>query len=231
MRTTRVVIPITSRIHLSRATVLQRRVSFIWNALGGNIAKHIHPAVWVDTVKKSSLCELQIINSEYYAPLNYPRTLDEAKERLRVQAEHTAQYASALAEDFQRKAEQFEMSGLSNEEFEEEIDKMGQEAREDINRHIEETTKYLKAFMRHISRTEMGEARRRLLMDCAKEAFHAAWKALDCFLLICVEIQQRLLGVVEESQWVAQATRWSVRRALSHIRQVLQEDVHSIYGW
>ncbi|KAE8406378.1 hypothetical protein BDV37DRAFT_280969 [Aspergillus pseudonomiae] len=156
--------------------------------------------------------------------------LDEAKERLRVQAGHTAQYASALAEGFQRIAEQFEMSDLSNEELEEEIDKMSQEAREEIDRHIKETTEYLKAFMRNISRREMGEARRRLLMDCAKEAFHAAGKAIDCFRLICEEIQQRLLGVVEESQWVAQATRWSRERALSHMRQIFREDIHSRYG-
>ncbi|KAE8359774.1 hypothetical protein BDV27DRAFT_162311 [Aspergillus caelatus] len=186
------------------------------------------------------------IHSDYYDPLDYPQTLDEAKERLRIQAEHTAQYASAVAEDFQWKAEQ-EMSFLSDEEINNEIDRISQEAKEDIDRHIGETTEWLKAFTRKAARRDVGEEQERLLVrsvskrhageengrsliHCAKETFHTAFKAItDCFRCIFEKIRQGWLKFKEGVRWVVKEVKELMRRAVSDIRQLFQVDVHLGY--
>ncbi|KAB8276424.1 hypothetical protein BDV30DRAFT_235875 [Aspergillus minisclerotigenes] len=117
------------------------------------------------------------IHSDKYDPLDYPQTLEETKERLRVQVEHTAQYASALAEDFQERAGQFDTDGLSDEEIEDEIDRMSQETKGEIASHIGAINEWLKAFLRNIARRQVGEGQGRPLMNCVKEAFHTAFKA------------------------------------------------------
>ncbi|KAE8332229.1 hypothetical protein BDV39DRAFT_200382 [Aspergillus sergii] len=141
------------------------------------------------------------IHSDKYDPLDYPQTLEETKERLRVQAQHTAQYASALAEDFQERAEQFDMDGLSDEEIDDEIDRMSQETKEEIASHIEETTKLLKAFRRNVARRDLGEEQERSLMDCVKEAFHTAFKTVtECFRFVCEKVRQGWLKCKEGVQ-------------------------------
>ncbi|KAE8132691.1 hypothetical protein BDV38DRAFT_287505 [Aspergillus pseudotamarii] len=187
------------------------------------------------------------IHSDHCDPLDYPQTLDEAKERLRIQAEHTAQYARAVAEDFQEKAEQ-EMSYLSDEEINNEIDRMSQEAKEDIDRHIGETTEWLKAFTRNVARRDVGEEQERplvrsvskrqageeqgrTLIHCVKQAFHTAFKAItDCFRWICEKIRQGWSKFKEGVRWVVQEVKELVKRAISDIRQLFQVDVHSGYA-
>ena len=186
------------------------------------------------------------IHSDHYDPLDHPQTLDEAKERLRIQAEHTAQYASAVAEDFQEKAEQ-EMSYLSDKEINDEIDRMSQETKEDIDRHIGETTEWLKAFARNVARRDVGEEQEwslvrsvskrqageeqgRSLINCVKEAFHTAFKAIaDCFRWMCEKIRQGWLKFKEGVRWVVQEVKELVRSAISYIRQLFRVDVHSGY--
>ncbi|KAB8225475.1 hypothetical protein BDV33DRAFT_198389 [Aspergillus novoparasiticus] len=157
-------------------------------------------------------------------------SIEETKELLRVQAENTAQYASGVAEDFQERAEQLEMSYSSDEEMNDEIDRMSQETKE-IASHIEETTKLLKAFRRHVARRDLGEEQERSLMDCVKEAFHTAFRAVtECFRLICEKVLQGWLKCKEGVQWVVQEVKASVRRAISYIRQLFQLDVYSGYA-
>lgn len=63
-------------------------------------ARPSHPTRLKWNIHKDTNANVDSIHSDKYDPLDYPQTLEETKERLRVQAEHTAQYASALAEGF-----------------------------------------------------------------------------------------------------------------------------------
>ncbi|UDD60657.1 hypothetical protein AFCA_008046 [Aspergillus flavus] len=108
---------------------------------------------------------------------------------------------------------------------------MSQETKEEIASHIGAINEWLKAFLRNIARRQVEEGQGRSLMNCVKEAFHTAFKAVtECFRFICETVRQGWLKLKEGVRWVVQEVKELVRCAVSCIRQLFQMDVSSGYA-
>ncbi|KAF5862639.1 hypothetical protein ETB97_011371 [Aspergillus alliaceus] len=65
-------------------------------------------------------------------------------------------------EGFEANAEEVELSDFSDEEIDSEFDRKSEEAREDMNNHIDKSTRWPEAFTKNVLRLE-GEEQRQTL--------------------------------------------------------------------